>query len=63
MPKLSALKQELVDVMADVHRRGWCDGTGGNFSCLFSREPLQLLMAPSGAVSYTHLTLPTIYSV
>ena len=34
--------------MADVHRRGWCDGTGGNFSCLMSREPLQLLMAPSG---------------
>ena len=34
--------------MADVHRRGWCDGTGGNFSCLSSREPLQLLMAPSG---------------
>ena len=34
--------------MADVHRRGWCDGTGGNFSCLISRNPLQLLMAPSG---------------
>ena len=48
MSKLSTLKQELVDVMADVHRRGWCDGTGGNFSCLISREPLQLLMAPSG---------------
>ena len=48
MSKLSALKQKLVDVMADVHRRGWCDGTGGNFSCLISREPLQLLMAPSG---------------
>ena len=48
MSKLSALKQELVDVMTDVHRRGWCDGTGGNFSCLISREPLQLLMAPSG---------------
>ena len=48
MSKLSALRQELVDVMADVHRRGWCDGTGGNFSCLFSSEPLQLLMAPSG---------------
>ena len=48
MSKLSALRQELVDVMADVHRRGWCDGTGGNFSCLMSREPLQLVMAPSG---------------
>lgn len=34
--------------MAAIHGRGWCDGTGGNFSCLLSREPLQLLMAPSG---------------
>ena len=34
--------------MADIHRRGWCDGTGGNFSCVLEQEPLQLLMAPSG---------------
>ena len=34
--------------MAAIHRRGWCDGTGGNFSCVLQREPLQLLMAPSG---------------
>jgi len=34
--------------MASIHARGWCDGTGGNFSCLLSREPLLLLMAPSG---------------
>ena len=34
--------------MATIHRRGWCDGTGGNFSCVLSRSPLALLMAPSG---------------
>jgi len=34
--------------MAAIHQRGWCDGTGGNFSCVLSHEPLQLLMAPSG---------------
>ena len=34
--------------MASIHRRGWCDGTGGNFSCVLEREPLRLLMAPSG---------------
>jgi len=34
--------------MADIHRRGWCDGTGGNFSCVLRHEPLELLMAPSG---------------
>ena len=35
--------------MAAIHRRGWCDGTGGNFSCVLERRPtLKLLMAPSG---------------
>jgi methylthioribulose-1-phosphate dehydratase len=34
--------------MAGIHRRGWCDGTGGNFSCVLHQEPLELLMAPSG---------------
>ena len=34
--------------MTAIHRRGWCDGTGGNFSCVQQRQPLQLLMAPSG---------------
>lgn len=42
------LAQQLVEVMAMIHRRGWCDGTGGNFSCVMQREPLLLLMAPSG---------------
>ena len=40
--------QALCAVMAGIHRRGWCDGTGGNFSCVLNQEPLQLLMAPSG---------------
>jgi len=34
--------------MAAIHARGWCDGTGGNFSCVVRREPMVLLMAPSG---------------
>jgi methylthioribulose-1-phosphate dehydratase len=42
------LAEELLAVMAEIHRRGWCDGTGGNFSCLLRRDPLELLMAPSG---------------
>ncbi len=44
----AALAQQLSATMATIHRRGWCDGTGGNFSCVLDREPLQLLMAPSG---------------
>lgn len=39
---------QLCAVMASIHRRGWCEGTGGNFSCVARREPLLLLMAPSG---------------
>ncbi|WP_370455463.1 methylthioribulose 1-phosphate dehydratase [Synechococcus sp. RSCCF101] len=35
--------------MAAIHRRGWCDGTGGNFSVRVpSCDPPLLLMAPSG---------------
>ena len=40
--------QALSEAMAAIHRRGWCDGTGGNFSVVTGREPLELLMAPSG---------------
>ncbi len=38
----------LSGVIAAIHARGWCDGTGGNFSCVSRKEPLELLMAPSG---------------
>ncbi|MCX5945145.1 MAG: methylthioribulose 1-phosphate dehydratase [Cyanobacteria bacterium] len=43
-----ALADELTAAMAAIHARGWCDGTGGNFSCVLQKNPLQLLMAPSG---------------
>jgi len=44
----STLRDELCEAMAAIHQRGWCDGTGGNFSCVLEREPQLLLMAPSG---------------
>ena len=44
----AACREELSRAMADIHGRGWCDGTGGNFSRVLQRQPLQLLMAPSG---------------
>jgi len=44
----SALRAALSRAMVEIHRRGWCDGTGGNFSCVLDRQPLRLLMAPSG---------------
>ncbi len=42
------LAVDLCATMAKIHQRGWCDGTGGNFSCTLSHTPLLLLMAPSG---------------
>ena len=45
---MALARQALCTVMAGIHRRGWCDGTGGNFSCVLHQEPLVLLMAPSG---------------
>ena len=47
-PSSAKLAKQLVAAMAAIHRRGWCEGTGGNFSCVLQRQPLQLLMAPSG---------------
>jgi len=44
----TALASALSKTMASIHQRGWCDGTGGNFSCVLTQEPMRLLMAPSG---------------
>lgn len=44
----TALAKALSSAMGEIHQRGWCDGTGGNFSCVLSQQPLRLLMAPSG---------------
>ena len=58
-PSRSDLARRLCRAMAAIHQRGWCDGTGGNFSCVLQRDPLQLLMAPSGVdkgtVRHQHL--------
>lgn len=37
-----------MDTIHAFAQRGWCDGTGGNFSVVLNLEPLRLLMAPSG---------------
>ena len=41
-------RERLAEVMQGIHQRGWCEGTGGNFSMVLQHHPLQLLMAPSG---------------
>ena len=45
---IAPLAQQLTGAMATIYGRGWCDGTGGNFSCVLQHHPLLLLMAPSG---------------
>jgi methylthioribulose-1-phosphate dehydratase len=47
-PQQRQLAMDLSATMAAIYGRGWCDGTGGNFSCVLQRNPLRLLMAPSG---------------
>lgn len=44
----AALAQALAQTITRIHARGWAEGTGGNFSAVLAREPLRLLMAPSG---------------
>jgi methylthioribulose-1-phosphate dehydratase len=41
-------RDALVATMRRLHARGWAEGTGGNFSLVLGRDPLRLLMAPSG---------------
>ena len=41
-------RDQLVQAIQSLHKRGWCDGTGGNFSVVLQHQPLRLLMAPSG---------------
>lgn len=45
---LNEAAEALCDTMSSLHRRGWCDGTGGNFSTVVNQKPLEVLMAPSG---------------
>lgn len=47
-PATDSRAMALCGAMAAIHARGWCDGTGGNFSCVIGENPLRLLMAPSG---------------
>src|SRR5262245_58630016 len=42
------LAAELSAAVAACHARGWCQGTAGNFSAVQRRQPLALLITPSG---------------
>ena len=42
------IREQLTKTIAKLHRRRWCDGTGGNFSVVVQKDPVLLLMAPSG---------------
>lgn len=44
----SNLRESFAWVICDIHAKGWARGTGGNFSAVQTRDPLVLLMAPSG---------------
>lgn len=44
----SSVANELCDAIRFLYSKGWSPGTGGNYSFVINREPLVLLMAPSG---------------
>ncbi|MCP3982045.1 MAG: methylthioribulose 1-phosphate dehydratase [bacterium] len=48
-PPQDALAEELVRCIGRIRARGWCDGTSGNYSVTLDRDPLRLLITPSGA--------------
>lgn len=53
LPKITMLhsanlREDLAWAIADIHKKGMAQGTGGNFSALSQSDPLRLLMSPSG---------------
>ena len=42
------LAGELVNRVAGIHARGWCEATSGNYSLVIGREPLRVLVTRSG---------------
>jgi methylthioribulose-1-phosphate dehydratase len=44
----AAAARALVDCVRRLYARGWCDGTGGNYSLTLERKPLRLLLTRSG---------------
>jgi methylthioribulose-1-phosphate dehydratase len=41
-------REALAWAIANIHQQGLTQGTGGNFSLVLQRDPLRLLMSPSG---------------
>jgi len=49
MSKGDGLAAAVAGLSRAAHSRGWALGTSGNFSAVAAREPLRLLITPSGA--------------
>lgn len=41
-------RRELAETVKWIHSKGWAPGTGGNFGVVCNREPIRLLITPSG---------------
>lgn len=54
--------RDLCRVVRELNSHGWCQGTGGNFSTLLSRDPFQLLLTQSGK-DKTHLDVEDLVIV
>ncbi len=47
-PRIEPHIHDLIDVISRIYARGWCDGTGGNYSKVLGHDPLELLITRSG---------------
>lgn len=45
---MEQLRRSLISVLGRIAERGWARATAGNFSVLLEREPMRMLMSPSG---------------
>jgi len=41
-------RSDLAELIREIHGRGWSPGTGGNYSRILSKDPLRILVTPSG---------------
>lgn len=47
-PKTGEARTELMSIIKRITARGWCPATAGNFSLLLDRQPMRMLITPSG---------------
>ncbi len=48
LDSLTTPREQLAGVIREFYQRGWCVGTGGNFSAVDAADPVRVIITPSG---------------